>query len=67
MLNSWPRERYDSPVRLEDLLEDLEPEPHPALVAAQKPGPAELMRASGGLFPSRPVFSPVVPAVPGGV
>lgn len=40
------------------------PEPHPALVAAMRPSPADVCAAAAqlGWFPDVPVFSPAVPA-----
>jgi hypothetical protein len=38
------------------------PEPHPELAAAIVPTAAEMLRAAEGLFPSRPWFTPAVPA-----
>ena len=45
------------------LADDLEP--HPALVAAARPSPAQLREAIAyqGLFPDVPLFCPAVPAV----
>ena len=64
MTFSWPRETMTG-VRLDDLLDDLypEPEPHPALVAAIRPTPRQVTEAARelGWLPPGPYLRPAVP------
>jgi hypothetical protein len=48
---------------LDDFLSALDITPHPALVAIQKPSPAQMTEAMAicGIFPDEPYLKPIIP------